>query len=177
MKEKDNDETNLVRRGRCQHSRVRDHHFGSCWLCRPSADNSAKSRGQADADGSNQVSTHRQRHWVTERGSVTAEFAIILPGVLLILFLALSVQSLQTSRMALVELAAEGSRALARGESNSLVSDLISQSGLGPSASFEVLYQDLSVCVEVQQTHQIRALGALVPIELKEVQCARKGGL
>ena len=108
---------------------------------------------------------------------MTAEFAIILPGVLLILFLALSVQSLQTSRIALVELAAEGSRALARGESKALVTELITQSGLGSVASFEVLYQDLSVCVEVAQTHQIRALGGQFPIELKEVQCSRKGGL
>lgn len=177
MKEKVNDETNLVRRARCQHGRVRDYHFGSRWLCRPTAHNSAKPRGQANAHGSNQVSPHGQRQWVAEQGSVTAEFAIILPGVLLILFLALSVQSLQTSRIALVELAAEGSRALARGESKALVTELISQSGLGSVASFEVLYQDLSVCVEVAQTHQIRALGGQFPIELKEVQCARKGGL
>jgi hypothetical protein len=176
MKEKVN-ETSLGRRARCQHGRVRDYHFGSCWLCRSAADNSAKSRGKADADGSNQVSPHSQRHWLDQQGSVTAEFAIILPGVLLILFLALSVQSLQSSRMALVELAAEGSRALARGESKSLVTNLISQSGLGPSVSFEVIYQDLSVCVEVLQTHQIKALGGLAPIELKEVQCSRKGGL
>ena len=177
MKEKVNDETNLVRRARCQHGRVRDYHFGSGRLCRPVADNSAKSRGKANAHGSNQVSPHGQRHWLDQRGSVTAEFAIILPGVLLILFLALSVQSLQTSRIALVELAAEGSRALARGESKALVTELISQSGLGSAASFEVLYQDLSVCVEVFQTHQIRALGGLFPFELKEVQCSRKGGL
>lgn len=177
MKEKVNDEANLVRRARGQHGRVRDYHFGCCWVCRPAADNSAKPRSQTDAHGSNKVSSHSQRHWLDQRGSVTAEFAIILPGVLLILFLALSVQSLQTSRMALVELAAEGSRALARGESNALVAELITQSGLGSVASFEVLYQDLSVCVVVTQTHQIRALGGLFPFELKEVQCSRKGGL
>jgi len=177
MKEKVNDERNLARRARCQHRRVRDYHFGSCWICGPVADNSAKPRGKANADGSNKVRSQSQRHWLGEQGSVTAEFAIILPGVLLILFLALSVQSLQTSRIALVELAAEGSRALARGESKALVTNLISQSGLGSALSFEVTYKDLSVCVGVLQTHRIRALGGLFPIELKEVQCSRKGVL
>lgn len=177
MKEKVNDETNLVRRDRGQHCRVRDYHFGSRRLRRPIADNSAKPRGQTNAHGPNKVSTHSEWKWVTEKGSVTAEFAIILPGVLLILFLALSVQSLQTSRIALVELAAEGSRALARGESKALLTELISQSNLGPAASFEVLYQDLSVCVEVTQAHQIMAFGGSFPFEVKEVQCSRKGGL
>lgn len=108
---------------------------------------------------------------------MTAEFAVVLPGVLLVLFIAISVLSLQTSRIALVELAAEGSRALARGESEELVSQLLSESGLGSKLTFASSYTDLSVCIEVVQKHEIKALGASLPIVLKEVQCSRKGGL
>ena len=108
---------------------------------------------------------------------MTAEFAVVLPGVLLILYFALAVLALQSSRIALVELAAEGSRALARGESGLLVSELIAQAGLGSDTGFETSFSELSICVEVAQRHEIRAFGATFPIELKEVQCARKGGL
>jgi hypothetical protein len=100
-----------------------------------------------------------------------------LPGVLLVLFIALSVLGLQASRIALVEVAAEGARALARGESEQLVSQLLAESQLGSNTTFQSSFEDLAVCVEVVQKHEIRALGGLFPIELAEIQCARKGGL
>ena len=177
MKERENNETKLVRRKWCQHRRIRNYYFGSCGLRRAHADNSEESRGKADASGSHKVSSDCKRVCLEDRGSVTAEFAVVLPGVLLVLFIALSVLSLQTSRIALVELAAEGSRALARGESEELVSQLLGESGLGSKVTFASSYKDLSVCIEVVQKHEIRALGASLPIVLKEVQCSRKGGL
>jgi hypothetical protein len=76
-----------------------------------------------------------------------------------------------------VEVAAEGARALARGESEQLVSQLLVDHELGPNSSFQSSFRDLAVCVEVAQIHEIQALGGLFPIEVKEVQCARKGGL
>ncbi len=93
------------------------------------------------------------------------------------LYFALAVLSLQSSRVALVELAAEGSRALARGESELLVSELIDQAALGSDAGFETSFSELSICLEVAQRHEITAFGATFPIDLKETQCARKGGL
>jgi hypothetical protein len=96
---------------------------------------------------------------------------------MLVLFLTLSILSLQASRIALVEVAAEGARALSRGESEQLVSQLLVDHELGPNSSFQSSFSDLAVCVEVAQIHEIQALGALFPIEVKEVQCARKGGL
>jgi hypothetical protein len=108
---------------------------------------------------------------------VTAEFAIVLPGVLLLLFLALSVLAMQTSRIGLVELAAESSRALARGESESLVRELIESAGLGSDVSLNTFYSDLSVCVELTHINRIRPLGEEFAIEVSETQCARKGGL
>jgi hypothetical protein len=89
----------------------------------------------------------------------------------------LAVLALQSSRIALVEIAAEGSRALARGESELLVSELIAQAGFGADTAFETSVSELSICLEVAQRHEITAFGATFPIDLKEVQCARKGGL
>jgi hypothetical protein len=177
MKGKINNESNLVRRAWSEHRRVRNYHPGSRRLRRLATHNSSKSRGKADALGSCEVCSDRKWFGLDEQGSVTAEFAVVLPGVLLILYFALAVLALQSSRIALVGLAAEGSRALARGEPELVVSELISQSGLGPNTGFETSFSELSICVEVVQRHQITALGATFPIDLKEVQCARKGGL
>lgn len=177
MKKEESNETNLVRRNRCQHGRVRHHHFGCRRLCRASAHNLEKSGGSANAHGSRQVRFDGQRFCLEDRGSVTAEFAIVLPGVFLVLFMSLSALSLQASRIALVEVAAEGARALARGESEQLVAQLLDEHDLGANASFQASFGDQVVCVEVAQKHEIRAFGGLLPIEVKEVQCARKGGL
>lgn len=177
MKKEENNETHLVRRVWCQHRRVRNHHTGGSWLRRIAAHHFEKPRGKANAYGSHKVSSDRKRFGLKDRGSVTAEFAIILPVVMLVLFLALSVLSLQASRIALVEMAAEGSRALARGESENRLNQLLGEFDLGGNVSFETSFRDLAVCLEVAQKHEIQAFGGLIPIELKEVQCARKGGL
>lgn len=177
MKKEENNETYLVRRVWCQHSGIRNHHSRSRWLRRVTADHLEKPRGKANAYGSHKVSIDRKWFCLEDRGSVTAEFAIVLPGVMLVLFLALSVLSLQTSRISLVELAAEGSRALARGEPEHLLNQLLGEFELGGVVSFETSFRDLAVCLEVAQKHEIQAFGGLIPIELKEVQCARKGGL
>ncbi len=177
MKGKKNNESNLVRRVWCKHRRVRNYYPGSCWLCRLTTHNSSKSRGKANALRSCEVCSDRERFGLAEQGSVTAEFAVVLPGVLLVLYFALAVLALQSSRIALVEIAAEGSRALARGESELLVSELIAEAGLGSDTAFETSFSELSICLEVAQRHEITAFGATFPIDLKETQCARKGGL
>lgn len=177
MKKEEKHETTLVRRNGSKYRRIRNHHFGSSRVRRTAAHHSEKSGGKTNVDGSYKVSPYCNGNCLEERGSVTAEFAIILPGVLLVLFLALSVLSLQSSRIALVEVAAEGARALARGESEQLVYQLLVEYDLGLTTSFESSFGDLAVCVEVVQKHEIKALGGLFPLELSEVQCARKGGL
>ena len=177
MKEKVNARKDMAGRDRCQHSRIRNNHPGRSWLRRIVAHDFAKSRSASDAHGSNQICLECFGNNIGEGGSVTAEFAIVLPGVLLILLLSLSVLVLQASRIGLVELAAQGSRALARGESEELVTQLLRESQLGEKASFRVSYRELSICVEVVQTAEIGGLGGVFPIELSETQCARKGGL
>ena len=177
MKERENNETNLVRRNWSQHRRVCNSHLGCSWLCRLTANNSSKPRSEADAFRPNQVSPHGYRHCIEEKGSVTAEFAIVLPAVILVLGVALSVLAIQTSRIGLVGLAAESARALARGEPESLIQQLLQGVGLDGEVSSKTSYSDLSVCVELAQINHIRGLGDLFPIEVKEIQCARKGGL
>ena len=177
MKKEENHETHLVRRNRSEHGRVRNHHFGCGRLCRTSTHHLEKSGSAANAYGSRQIRSNCRWLSLEDRGSVTAEFAIVLPGVLLVLFMSLSVLSLQASRIALVEVAAEGARALARGESEQLVAELLDEHELGANTSFQASFGDQAVCVEVAQKHEIRAFGGLLPIEVKEVQCARKGGL
>ena len=177
MKEIENDKENLVRRKRSKHGRIRNPDSGCSWLCRTATDNPKASRGKANAAGSHQVGTHHNGQLLTEAGSVTAEFAIVLPGVLLILYFALSVMSIQMSRMMLVELAAEGSRAIARGEDQEIVSLLAADSGIKRMPSHKISYLDSKVCLEVTQIYEISGFGGLFPIELSESQCARKGGL
>ena len=177
MKERERNETYLVRRNRSQHRRIRKPHLGCCWLCRFTVDDSAKSRSETDVDGPNKVSSYRFRKYLEDKGSITAEFAIVLPAVLIVLYFSLAVLSLETSRVSLVEVAAESSRALARGESESLVQQILQESGQGKSLTYKTVYSDLSICVEVIQIANIQGLGGIFPIELNEVQCARKGGL
>ena len=177
MKKEENNETNLVARNWCQHRRIRNHHSGSSRVRRIAANHPAKSRSEANAHGPNKVSPDRDWFCLKDKGSVTAEFAIVLPGVMLVLILTLSLLSLQASRIGLVEFAAEGARALARGESEQLVSQLLANYELGANTSFQSSFRDLAICLEVAQIHEIQALGGLFPIEVKEVQCARKGGL
>jgi len=177
MKEKENEQTHLAGRNRCQHGRVCNSDFGCRWLCRLAPNCAQKSGGKADALRPREVSSYSHRNRIGEQGSVTAEFAVVLPGVVLILYFALSVLAMQTSRIGLVELAAESARALARGESEGLVEQLIEGTGLGKQVSFTTTFSDLSVCVELIRFSQIPPFGPDLAIEVKEIQCARKGGL
>jgi hypothetical protein len=54
--------------------------------------------------------------WGDERGTVTAEFAIVLPAVVVVLGLVVGGILLASHRITLVSLAAEASRAEARGD-------------------------------------------------------------
>ena len=87
----------------------------------------------------------------SERGTVTAELAIALPSVLLVLTVALQALSLQVERVALVAEVAQLARAAARGE-------------VIPGTKIE----GTRICVT-------KSRKLLVPIE--EKQCARRLGL
>ena len=67
----------------------------------------------------------------TERGSVTAEFAMALPAVSLVITITLGGFALQIERIKLVEVAAVAARSVARGETEeearSMVAELTAQ--------------------------------------------------
>lgn len=151
-----------------------NHHFGSRWFRRTNADHSSLSRGQTNAHGSHPLGTNCKS--LGERGSVTAEFAIVLPSVLLILVFALSAGGLQAQQVSLVELAAEGSRAIARGEESTLVQVLLDQAGKKDTI-MEITHSELMVCVRLVQNAHIPLFGDVFGIPLAESQCARKSGL
>ena len=107
-----------------------------------------------------------------DHGAVTAEFALALPAVTLVLVFALGVLQAQTERLALIDLAAEGSRALARGEPMATVWQLANEFGAGTTVRANVGVE--LVCVVASR--QI-GLQNLPEIEISERQCARKLGL
>jgi hypothetical protein len=167
-----NYERNLVKRRWSNHSGVCDYHLGGCWLCGIAADHPKKRRSKNYVARSNQVSIDR-----SELGSVTAEFAIILPTALLILVISISVLAIQTNRMALIELAAEGSRAVARGESQTMLNTLIQDRKLSPLPQVNWVYEELSICLELVENIKIPLFGNFLAIPVLERQCARKSGL
>lgn len=103
---------------------------------------------------------------------MTAEFAVVLPTVVLVLVTSLQVFGMQANRIKLTSLAFEGARALARGESSEQVQALVTERLQNVEFSFE--YFALSVCVDL--TLSTRVLGT-VQVPVTERGCARKGGL
>jgi hypothetical protein len=107
-----------------------------------------------------------------ESGSVTAELAIAMPTVALVIAVTLSAFGLQVERMNYVAIAASAARALGRGEAQVEVQALLSEIAL--DASLEIEYLANHVCARV--TKQVPVLG-LKAFEISERQCARKMGL
>jgi hypothetical protein len=62
-----------------------------------------------------------------ERGSVTAELAMALPAVALVIGITLGAFALQIERMKLVEVSATAARAIARGESEENARALVTE--------------------------------------------------
>jgi hypothetical protein len=172
MKGTTNDKRNLVRRNRSHHSRVCNHHNGGGWLCRIAGRDIKIGRSQANASRHDSLSTISTLG--IDEGSVTAEFAVILPAVILILFVALQILSFQSSRVGLIELAAESAREVTRGEEASLVESLIRDSMLKPVPAWKILHKEFELCVQLTQKRSLLGIGF---IDLVEVQCARKSGL
>ena len=97
---------------------------------------------------------------------------MVLPAAILILVLGIQVLAIQTSRMGMVSLAAEGARAMARGEDQSLLSELVSEQAKGLMSRIE--YLDLSVCLELTKNSKV---AGVFEIPVTERACARKSGL
>ncbi len=109
-----------------------------------------------------------------ERGSVTAELALALPSVALVLAVTLGGFSLQVERMKLVDLSASGARALARGEDQAAIEAMLKASR--PDALIKIEHEENQVCITVSFMARLPGLGAEL-LEVSERQCARKMGL
>ena len=76
--------------------------------------------------------------------------------------------------MKLVDLAASGARALARGEEQAAVEAMLM--ALRPDAQTLIEHEELQVCLSVSFQARLPGLGAEL-LEVVERQCARKNGL
>jgi hypothetical protein len=115
----------------------------------------------------------RSKEWVaSDSGTVTAELAIAMPTVALVLAVTLSAFGLQVERMNYVAVSASAARALGRGEAEDEVQALLTQ--VAPEASLEIEYLANHVCARVSKKVPVLALQNF---EISERQCARKMGL
>lgn len=119
------------------------------------------------------------RRWSSETGSVTAELAMTLPAVTLIISITLGAFALQIERMKLVDAAASSARALARGEPEpnalSVATQMLGLSSSAETIGFEIENKADFTCVKINQPIRIPSLGTNL-FELIETQCARKMG-
>ena len=97
---------------------------------------------------------------------------MVLPTAILILVLGIQVLAIQISRMSMVSLAAEGARAIARGEDQSFLSEILNERTSGFISRLE--YLDLSVCLELTKNSKV---AGVFEIPVTERACARKYGL
>lgn len=115
----------------------------------------------------------RSNEWVAaDSGTVTAELAIAMPTVALVLAVTLSAFGLQVERMNYVAVSASAARALGRGEDEVEVQALLTE--VAPEASLEIEFLANHVCAKVSKKVPVLALQNLV---ISERQCARKMGL
>lgn len=103
----------------------------------------------------------------SERGTVTAEFVMVLPVVVMVLSITLGALALQLERLKLVSVAAAVSRAAARGEPMEKLTGLIGDSRLAFRNTPDL------ICAEVSA--QFALTGWKFPIS--DTECARRQGL
>ena len=115
--------------------------------------------------------SHRSRArdgWARERGSVTAEFAVAVPAVLIVVSLVLGAVAMQRDVALAATVAGQAARSLGRGESEARVRERIIEAL--PRASVLIDRPDgQHVCVSLDRTSSV---GALFSARTQR-QCAR----
>jgi hypothetical protein len=104
------------------------------------------------------------------RGSVTAEFVLVLPVVVMILGVTLGSLAIQLERMKLVSVAATVSRAMARGEPEEMIGAL----AFGHKIAFKNTAE--FICAEVSAQFTLPVLPGM-PFSVSDTECARRLGL
>ncbi|MBO1267616.1 TadE family type IV pilus minor pilin [Arthrobacter cavernae] len=106
-----------------------------------------------------------------DRGAVTAEFAVALPAVLLLLAFLLAGSAAGIMQFRLEEAARAGARALARGESTGLVDDVVRRlAGQGATA---VVAEDGEWVTVTASARVPGPLGTIIPWTLSATASAR----
>ena len=119
-----------------------------------------------------------KKQW-NDKGSVTAELALAMPAVSLVIAITLGAFALQIERMKLVGVSAMAARAIARGETQENVRALaleMSSTVDSQQINLEVLTRENTVCVNLSRNFEIAGLPGKL-FDFSELQCARKVGL
>lgn len=106
-----------------------------------------------------------------DRGSVTAEFALAMPAVILALVVAVGALSAAAAQAGLQDTVADAARLVARGESTDRVTEIVGT--LGDGIRLRVTRADGLVCVVGDRELSI---GNLITIPLQARSCALDGG-
>ncbi len=119
-----------------------------------------------------------KKQW-NDKGSVTAELALAMPAVSLVIAIALGAFALQIERMKLVGVSAMAARAVARGETQENVRSLVlemSSTLESQQINVEIQTRENTVCVNLSRNFEIAGLPGKL-FDFSELQCARKAGL
>ena len=101
---------------------------------------------------------------------MTAEFAVALPAIMLVLAICLAAVHVVALEVRLTDAAAAAARALGRGESNDEAWRIAER--IGAPSSFEAADDGTFVCV----TLHAAGGGLLAPLRLRSESCALSGG-
>ena len=104
---------------------------------------------------------------------MTAELVLALPAVLLIMTIAVAAMSLQSAKLQLINAAAMVASAVARGEPDALIDQLVTTAG--DRVTFELEELEDMICVKLSVEAPIAGL-EIGFLELVEKQCARASG-
>ena len=119
-----------------------------------------------------------KKQW-NDKGSVTAELALAMPAVSLVIAITLGAFALQIERMKLVGVSAMAARAVARGETQENVRSLVlemSSTLESQQINVEIQTREDTVCVNLSRNFEIAGLPGKL-FDFSELQCARKVGL
>lgn len=109
-----------------------------------------------------------------QRGSVTAEFAAVVPAVVLVLACCLAALQLAGQQLTLHEAATMAVRSIARGESAGDAAAVATRAVAG--AMLATSHPDPLVCVRIT-ARSSSPLGTLLGVTLSASSCALAGGL
>ncbi|MBT8162160.1 pilus assembly protein [Arthrobacter sp. GN70] len=113
----------------------------------------------------------RKSRATPDLGAVTAEFAVTLPAVLLLLALLLAGSSAGITQLRLEEAAKAGARALARGDGNAAVEGIVRK--LAGDAASTIVAEDGGWIVVTVSAKVAGPLGSLIPWKLSAVASAK----